>query len=490
MRLNRRTFVESALALASASLASASGGRLLAAEPAGGGTAGAAERLRVGVVGVNGRGVAHLKSWLAMPDAEVVAICDCDPNAYTLRRGDVLRDRSRQPDYVQDFRRLIDRKDIDVVSIATPNHWHAVMSIWAMQAGKDVYVEKPCSHTVEEGRVITQWARKLGRICQMGAQSRSMPGMRSTVDFVRSGRIGDVKVAHALCYKRRKSIGLVDSPAPLPPGIDFDLWAGPAPLEVPKRSKLHYDWHWNHVTGNGDLGNQNPHEIDKARWGLGKHDLPTRVVSTGGRVGYVDNGDTANSQVTVCRWDDGTLLISEVRGLELKTPTTFGLKPGPLGVATIWWGTTGYAVTPAYTDGIAFDYEGNELGRWSEGDERLHFENFVKGVRSRDYHDLNLDIEEGHISSAIAHLGNISLALGETCPLGTRPTLAADEKHVRTTFEGFESHLGENNVDFAATPLKLGKELAIDARAERTTDEAANRLLTKDYRKGYELPRV
>jgi hypothetical protein len=147
-------------------------------------------------------------------------------------------------------------------------------------------------------------------------------------------------------------------------------------------------------------------------------------------------------------------------------------------------------VTPAYTDGIAFDYEGNELGRWSEGDERLHFQNFAQGVRTRDYRVLNLDIEEGHISSAIAHLGNISLALGETCPLGTRPSLAADEKHVRTTFEGFESHLGENNVDFAATPLKLGKELAIDARAERTTDEAANRLLTKDYRKGYELPRV
>jgi hypothetical protein len=191
------------------------------------------EKLRVAVVGLSGRGGTHVGEWLANPDAEVVALSDCDPAGFEKRRSQ-LKDLPRPPRFEQDFRRLLDDKSIDIISIATPNHWHAVMSVWAMQAGKDVYVEKPCSHNVEEGRVITQWARKLGRICQMGAQSRSMTGMRQAIDFVRSGKIGDVKVAHALCYKRRKSIGLVDTPAPLPAGIDFDLWAGPAPKVVPK----------------------------------------------------------------------------------------------------------------------------------------------------------------------------------------------------------------------------------------------------------------
>jgi hypothetical protein len=490
MAVTRRSFVESALATAAAALAAGPGRPLDAAEaaaPARPATPG--EKLRVAVIGLNGRGGAHLSSWTRIPEAEVVALVDCDPNLHGKRIAEFFAAAPRKPDFVQDFRRVLDRKDVDVVSIATPNHWHALMAILAMQAGKDVYVEKPCSHTVEEGRVTTQWARKLGRICQMGAQSRSMPGMRSAVDFVRSGKIGAVKVAHALCYKRRQSIGLVDTPAPLPPGIDFDLWAGPAPLEVPKRQRLHYDWHWTHATGNGDLGNQNPHEIDKARWGLGRQELPKRIVSLGGRLGYRDNGDTANSQVTFCQWDDA-LLISEVRGLEMKTPVSFGLAAGPLAVANIWWGTEGYVVAPKYTDGIAFDAAGHELGRWSGGNDVLHFRNFLDGVRSRDHRTLHLDIEDGHLSSAIAHLGNVSLALGETVPAGTRPKLAAGERHVEETLAGFASHLGENAVDFAATALRLGREIEIDPRTERSTDEAANRLFTKEYRRGYELPRV
>jgi hypothetical protein len=323
----------------------------------------------------------------------------------------------------------------------------------------------------------------------MGVQSRSMTGMRETLDFVKSGAIGDVKVAHALCYKRRPSIGLVETPAPLPAGLDFDLWAGPAPAEVPTRKRLHYDWHWNHVTGNGDLGNQNPHELDKGRWGLGKQELPKRVVSLGGRLGYIDNGDVANSQVTIYQWDDA-LLISDVRGLDMKSPVTFGLKAGPLATGNIWFGTTGYVVSPGYTSGVAFDYDGNELGKWSGGSYQQHFANFVKAVRSRNHRDLHLDIEDGHLSSALAHLGNVSWTLGEAVPPDTRPSLARDDKHVADTLESFAAHLRENDVDFAATKLRLGRELTIDPRTERSTDDEANRLFTRDYRKGYELPRV
>jgi predicted dehydrogenase len=485
--LSRRSFVERAVAVAGAA---AVGRRVGATEPAGvvAKPAGPNDRIRVAVVGFNGRGLSHISGWLNSPAAELVAWCDCDPSVEE-RALKKFPDMPRQPRFEQDFRRLLEDRSIDVVSIATPNHWHALMAIWAMQAGKDVYVEKPCSHNVEEGRVTTQWARKLGRICQMGAQSRSMPGMRQAIEFVHAGRIGKVRVAHALCYKRRKSIGLVGSPAPLPAGLDFDLWAGPAPAVIPHRERLHYDWHWNQLTGNGDLGNQNPHEIDKARWGLGKHTLPTQVVSLGGRLGYRDNGDTANSQITLFKWDDA-LAISEVRGLELKTKPTIARQAGPVGVGNIWWGTEGYVVTPTYNSGIAFDYDGKELANWQGGSDQLHYDNFLDAVRSRDRTLLHLDIEEGHLSSAMAHLGNVSWRLGEKTVIGSRPRLAAEERHVADTLAAFEAHLRDNDVDAADTPYVLGRELRIDPTTERSADAEANRLFTREYRKGFELPRV
>ena len=298
-----------------------------------------------------------------------------------------------------------------------------------------------------------------------------------------------MKVAHALCYKRRTSIGLVDTPVPLPEGIDFDLWAGPAPAVRPIRERLHYDWHWNQLTGNGDLGNQNPHELDKARWGLGMQSLPRRVVSLGGRLGYVDNGNVANSQLTVFQWDDA-LLISDVRGLEIKTPVTFGLAVEPLRVGNIWWGTEGYVVAPSYSSGAAFDYEGKQLGAWSGGSYQNHFANFVKAIKSRRHEDLHLDIEDGHLSSALAHLGNVSWALGEPVEPGTPPGLAADNQQVRETLASFDAHLVENDVDFSVTPLSLGRLLTIDPETERSNDAEANRLFTREYRKGFELPLV
>jgi predicted dehydrogenase len=488
MSLPRRDFVESALALTAAAIAGLRPDRSSAAEakPA----FGPLEKIRVATIGVNGQGAAHVGEWLKNPDVELVAICDVDPAAYGRLAEKQFKKLDRQPEYVADVRRLLERKDIDAVSIATPNHWHALMAIWAMQSGKDVYVEKPCSHNVLEGRVMTDWARKLGRMCQMGVQSRSNPGMRQTLEFVKSGKLGPVKAARAICYRRRDSIGLVDTPAPIPAGLDFNLWAGPAPDVVPVRKRLHYDWHWTHETGNGDLGNQNPHELDKARWGLGKQELPRRVVSLGGRLGYKDNGDVANCQVTVYRWDDA-LLISDVRGLPIKTPVTFGLQGGPFnGACNIWYGTDGYAVAPNYASGAAFDYEGRQLGAWSGGDYQHHFANFVKAIRSRDHRDLHLDIEDAHFSSALAHLGNVSWTLGEAVPPGTRPALAADDRHVAETWSSFEAYLAESGIDYSQTALKRGRELTIDPRTEVSTDAEANRLFTRDYRKGFELPRV
>jgi hypothetical protein len=486
VRRSRRDFLEQAFGMAATAIATLPAAARTEESVS---AAGPNDKIRVAVIGVNGQGGGHINEWMSNRDCQLVAICDCDPNAFAKHKKRFLEQNYPLPDYEQDVRRLLERKDIDAVSIATPNHWHALMAVWAMQSGKDVYVEKPCSYNVEEGRVITNWARKLGRMCQMGVQSRSMPGMRQTIEFVRGGGVGPVKVAHALCYKRRTSIGLVDTPVPLPEGIDFDLWAGPAPAVRPIRERLHYDWHWNQLTGNGDLGNQNPHELDKARWGLGLQSLPKRVVSLGGRLGYVDNGNVANSQLTVFQWDDA-LLISDVRGLEIKTPVTFGLAVEPLRVGNIWWGTEGYVVAPSYTSGAAFDYEGKQLGAWSGGSYQNHFANFVKAIKSRRHEDLHLDIEDGHLSSALAHLGNVSWALGEPVEPGTPPRLAADNQQVRETLASFDAHLAENDVDFSVTPLSLGRLLTIDPETERSNDAEANRLFTREYRKGFELPLV
>jgi hypothetical protein len=490
MHLSRRDFVERALIAASAALAVDVGRQtVVAADEPAPRKVGPNDKIRVAVIGVNGQGGAHLGEWLKNPDSELVAVCDCDPAAFK-KHADKFAKMAKPPRYEPDVRKLLEDKTIDAVSIATPNHWHALMAVWAMQAGKDVYVEKPCSHNVSEGRIMTQWARKLGRICQMGVQSRSMTGMRETLDFIKSGKIGKVTVAQAICYRPRGSIGMVDTEAPIPEGLDFNLWAGPSPKIVPKRKKLHYDWHWVYSTGNGDIGNQNPHELDKARWGLGKQELPKRVVSLGGRLGYTDNGDVANSQVSIYQWDDA-LLISDVRGLPIKTPVTFGLKGGPFtGAANIWFGSEGYAVGPNYTSGVAFDYQGNQLGKWSGGSYQAHFANFVKAIKSRNYKDLHLDIEDGHWSSALAHLAIVSYKLGTPVDLGTRPSEFSKDKHVVDTLTSFEEHLKENHVDVKKTKFFLGKELTIDPQTELSTDKAANLLFTREYRKGFELPTV
>jgi hypothetical protein len=489
MTLSRRDFVENSILAASAALATGASLKTASADEASSDRkVGPNDKIRVATIGVNGQGGQHLKEWLQNPDVDLVAVCDCDPGAFE-RNANKFKDMKHPPKYVQDVRKLLEDKSIDAVSIATPNHWHAVMAIWAMQAGKDVYVEKPCSHNVHEGRVMTDWARKLGRMCQMGVQSRSMKGMRQALNFVHSGKIGKVTTARAVCFRKRPSIGLVDTPAPIPTGMDFDLWCGPAPKVVPTRKKLHYDWHWVQVTGNGDLGNQNPHELDKARWGLQKQELPKRVVSLGGRLGYIDNGDVANSQVTIFQWDDA-VLISDVRGLPITTPVKYGLKGGgPFnGAANIWYGTDGYVVGPNYSSGVAFDNDGNVIDKWSGGEYQAHFANFVKAIRSRDHKDLHLDIEDGHLSSALAHLGNVSWQLGTVVPGVTRPSLLSDNRYVNDTFESFEQYVKDNKVDFNETKLSLGKELTIDPKTELSTDETANRLFTREYRKGFELP--
>src|SRR6516225_4192008 len=284
MEMDRREFLKtSGEAMTAGAAALALGGRVL----------GANERVRVAICGTRGRGKDHIRGFAKVPGAEIAALCDVDENILGERLKDVEELGFRRPKSYTDIRKLLEDKEIDGISIATPNHWHSLMGIWACQAGKDVYVEKPCSHNTFEGRQLVRAVKKYNRICQHGSQSRSNPGMIEAIRHLSDGTIGDVYLARALCYKWRPSIG--HAPVePVPAGVNYDLWTGPAPLKPFTRNRFHYNWHWIWDTGNGEVGNQAIHEIDIARRGLGVR-FPNRVSAMGGHFMFDDDQQTPNT---------------------------------------------------------------------------------------------------------------------------------------------------------------------------------------------------
>ncbi|MBN2507530.1 MAG: Gfo/Idh/MocA family oxidoreductase [Verrucomicrobia bacterium] len=447
--------------------------------------AGSNSDIRLAVVGCGGRGGDHIGSLGRVPGVRLAAFCDADMTMLRNRAG-----KRQGVKVYQDIRRMLDDgagREIDVVSIATPNHWHALGAIWAIQAGKDVYLEKPVSHNVSEGRRIVEFAAKYRRIVQTGTQSRSsLSGIKRAVEYVRSGKLGKVLAARGICYKPRGSIGKVDGPQPIPEGVDYDLWCGPA-LKLPlMRKRLHYDWHWVYNTGNGDLGNQGIHEMDVARWFLGQMELSPRVVSVGGRLGYVDDGDTANTQVIFHAYA-GAPLIFEVRGLPAKAggkqmDTYQGAR---IGIVVDCEG--GRVVVPSYTSATLFDKDGKKIEEFKGAED--HYANFIKAVQSRNPKHLNADILEGHLSSALCHTGNISHFLGTTKRPGEiREALQADPAALEAV-ERMLDHLAANRVDLNVDRLTLGMPLRMNPQTEQFLDNPkANDLLTRPYRAGYVVP--
>jgi predicted dehydrogenase len=441
------------------------------------------DKLRVAVVGVRSRGMSHVGGFLGKNNCEITTVCDCDEAVIGKAMTQIEGKQGKAPKYEKDIRKVIENKDIDIVSIATPNHWHALMAVWAMEAGKDVYVEKPATHNVREGAIMTAAARKFKRICQVGTQSRSNPGMREAIAFVQGGKIGKVDLAVGLCYKPRGSIGKVAGEQKPPATMDYDLWCGPAPLKMPHRKTgagtVHYDWHWIWDFGNGDLGNQGVHEMDKARWGLAKTTMPNSAFSVGGRFGYEDDGETANTQLCVFDYGDAKMVF-EVRGLP--TDAHKGAKVG-----NIWIGSEGYVVCPSYSGGTAYDKNGKEIAKFNGGGDQYHFDNFVKAVRSRKHTDLNCDIADGHLSAALCHLANISLRSGTQAPLA-KAAHATDDKRVNEFAAGMLAHLKANKVNADETKALFGPVLAIDTKTETfTNNKKANDMLFREYRKGFEL---
>jgi predicted dehydrogenase len=492
MTMNRRQFLQDSTLFTAALAALGPNRGLQAAEKAT--KAGAAsDQLRVAVVGVKGRGMSHVNGFAGKHNCVISVICDCDEAVIGPAMSKTEKAQGKAAKYEKDIRKILEDKSIDIISIATPNHWHALAAIWALQAGKDVYVEKPVSHNVSEGRRIVEAARKYNKICQTGTQSRSMTGMRDSIAFLQAGKIGKVNLARGLCYKSRKSIGKVSGEQPIPKTIDYDLWCGPAAKLPLMREKLHYDWHWVWNTGNGDLGNQGIHEMDKARWGLGKDRLPRAVVSVGGRFGYIDDGETANTQICVFDYGDAELIF-EVRGLPTDSPYPHndklgGGKRGANFVGNVWYGSEGVLVCPSYDSGVAFRPDGEIMARFKGGSDDAHFGNFVQAVRARKADMLHADILEGHLSSALCHLGNISYRLGKQTPFSSQSKAFGDDKEAYETFARMADHLKDNKVPLDETKYSLGRRLTLDVKNETFIgDKEADAMLTREYRKGFEVP--
>jgi len=485
--LSRRRFLKQATATAALGTTFAISGT-----KASGKIVGANDTVRVGVAGINGRGQSHMGEFAKMTNVQVTHLIDPDATLHERRAAKIKEIGGNTPKCYRDIREALEDKDLDAVSIATCNHWHSLITIWACQAGKDVYVEKPISHNVFEGRKCVEAAEKYDRIVQHGTQSRASSGWAKAAAAIESGQYGKLLVSKGYASKTRWSIGFEED-EPAPETLDFDLWLGPAKKRPFNRNLVHYDWHWNWDFGNGEIGNQGVHQMDIARWGIPGGTLPKRILSMGGRwvnstagrPPFTDQGETPNMQVTVFDYGD-CLLIFEVAGLNGRTMIEGNPKPQTK-VANEFYTTKGMVTSnrfvPKEGDSTGLDVE-VEMGPGSI------FQNFIHGVRTRRRQDLHADVLEAHLSSALCHLGNISYRLGEQVPGDTPFPAYGDNEEVQKSWarikEGLDQALG---VKLDTTNYQLGRLLEFDAEKEQFVGDAeANKLLTREYREPYVVP--
>lgn len=384
---------------------------------------GANDRINVAVIGIRGRGVSHIDAWCELKESHNVrlkTLCDTDEQFFDPRSKTVLDKTGIKPTTEWDMRKVLDDKEIDIVSFATPNHWHALGTIWACQAGKHVYVEKPASHNIWEGRKMIEASRKYNKRIQVGFQNRSIPNVMEAMKFLHGGGIGEVYMARGLCVKPRDSFGIAKDSTP-PASLHYDRWLGPAPYRPYNEKRGHYNWHWFWDTGNGDTGNQGPHQFDIARWGLNKNEHPVSVFSSGGIYG-IDRTqceqETPNTQLTIAKYNDGKILEFETRGRYSNSESGLGIKIG-----NIFYGSEGYleidgSTWRAYRNKESEPFAGSKVVQ-ANASETLtgssnteHFVNFLDAIKSGNNETLHCDILDGHYSSAVPFLANISYRLG------------------------------------------------------------------------------
>jgi predicted dehydrogenase len=381
------------------------------------------DQVNIAVIGIRSRGKDHYRALTQIPNVRIAMICDIDRNKLHEAVREVEELTGYKPSTETEYRKVLDNKDIHAVSIATPNHWHALQAIWACQAGKDVYVEKPVSHTLQEGRKIVEAARKYNRIVQTGTQARSNEATLQALQFLHEGGLGKIYMARGLCLKPRGSIGHVPD-SPIPDGVDWNTFLGPAPYRPFNLNRFHYKWHWFWDTGSGDLGNQGIHQADIARWAMRKDTHPVRIKGTGGFYIWDSDQETPNIQHLEFEYGDGSLLTFEVRGLG--TNDEAGIRIGNLIVGEKGWvridsedsGDNQAFMSDIQLRPSGFSNYSEEKGPgFSNDDSRNpdavvnHFNNWINCIRNRNWQELNADILEGHYSTSLCHLGNIATRL-------------------------------------------------------------------------------
>jgi len=475
-RHSRRSFLKRAAATAAIGPVFA-----IAGTKASGQVLGANDRVRVAVAGVNGRGQSFLTGFGGMKDVEIAYIVDPDSRLFASRSKIVTEKAGYTPACIQDVRRALDDKDLDAIAIVTPNHWHALMAIWACQAGKDAYVEKPCCHNMFEGRQLVEAARKYNRLVQHGTQRRSDPQWIQLTRDIRNGKYGKLLVAHAFDSRERLSDGITKPQDP-PSELDFDLWLGPAPVQPFRTNLVHYRWHWQWDFGNGEIGNLGSHELDVCRWAMPAGSMPQSVVSLGGRFGYQDQGQTPNTHLTLIDFGE-VKILHEACGLVdkdgWKITVEYHTDEGVL--------RDGKFFPRGKGDGVPID-NCPPPGAPEQGPP--HMRNFIDCVRSRKREDLTAEILEGYRSATLVHLGNISYRLGEEASFDEVTNAVAGTEILRESFEDMKRQLtGTGKVELANTRCRLGRRLTFDAAAENFVDApAANGLLRRPYRSPFVVP--
>jgi predicted dehydrogenase len=472
--ITRRDFLRSAAAAGTVTILSTSRVR------------GANDRIRVGLIGCGGRGVdAHIPGFASQAGVVIVAVSDPD-REHTARAAKAIASKyGNQVEQYVDMRKMLDRKDIDVIANATQNYWHGLSTIWACQAGKHVYVEKPLSHYIWEGRQMVNAARKYHRIVQCGTQHRSETRFAPAFQWIREGHLGAIKYVTAFANKPRSSCGKRETPLPIPDSVDYDLWCGPARKLPIYRDRLQYDCSFDWNTGDGESCNQGVHEIDVARWCLGEKGLPRRVISLGGRFVFNDACDVPNAQIIYYDFTTAPVLY-EVHNLtkaeDSKEMPNF--RDEAVGVIVECEGGS-----VSLYRGIAWDKSGTEVKRFTGGGD--HFANFIVAVRKGDAKALNAEVSEGHASTAVCHAGNISYRLGEKASRKQMQTRLQEAPVFLPVFERFMEHLTAHGIDVDAQTVTLGPWLSIDAENERFRgNREANRLARGFYRDPYTVPEV
>lgn len=451
---------------------------------------GANDDVRAAVIGLGGKGGQHARVLKEMSGVRLAALCDVDPKR-------LAKQTQRCPEAfaATDPRRILDRRDIDVMVIATPDHWHALLAVWACQAGMDVYVEKPVSHNIDEGRKIIEAARKYQRIVQAGTQYRSDRGLQEAAKYIHQGHLGKVRWGHVVWYELRGSIGKV-SPR-TPDWLDYDLYCGPAEVRPLRRKKLHYDWHWVWPTGTGDLGNSGIHAFDVCRWFAGFKGLPRRAVCLGGRFAVGDAGQTPNTQLTLLDYSEAPIII-ENRNLPTRSGTNALDHYREVREGVILQCEEGY-FAGLRGGGWAYDNRGKKVKQFVGDGGGQHHANFFQAVRSRDAGLLNAPIEEGHISSACCHLGNLSYRLGSPAGSDALHKVVGKCPQAGATVDKLQEHLRANGVDLKEHPMVCGPWLTIDERTHEfvsvdgkgsgTRLATARQLAHGTYRQPFVMPK-